>query len=285
MLNESVFNQFINQLINQTGLELDWHIKEVHTNNLRCVLQPSGIFPAEGFRIEITPGWKSIVMTFLPGNLARELLHDMGKSGEEKKAAFARMSLYIRSNGGNIDLEINNNQVPSEIPNDWPKKWSQLRIIMRSKPIDSDVDLRIDPLFPTYLCNWGHLFFSLVLNLLPLEEDFEDVIFHNDQIEGVKTIMEVNRYERSPANRMACIAIHGSQCKICDFDFGKSYGEVGEGFIHVHHLIPVSQVGVNGMEFDPSTDLIPVCPNCHSMLHKRNPPYSIETMKKMINKS
>ncbi len=91
----------------------------------------------------------------------------------------------------------------------------------------------------------------------------------------------VNLYERKPAARVACIAHYGATCSVCDFNFGKIYGEIGEGFIHVYHLTEISSIGEE-YEVDPIKDLRPVCPNCHAMLHKRDPAYSIDELKDMI---
>jgi 5-methylcytosine-specific restriction protein A len=68
---------------------------------------------------------------------------------------------------------------------------------------------------------------------------------------------------------------------VCDFDFGQEYGLIGEGFIHVHHIVPLSSVGPD-YKIDPKQDLRPVCPNCHEMLHRRQPPYSIEELKQIM---
>ncbi|GAA3562847.1 DUF3427 domain-containing protein [Marinobacter xestospongiae] len=96
--------------------------------------------------------------------------------------------------------------------------------------------------------------------------------------EGQRTQVLVNRYERDRSARDACIQHHGARCQACGLDFGEKYGELGEGFIHVHHTTPVSEVG-EGYSVDPVKDLVPVCPNCHAMLHRRNPPYSVEELR------
>ncbi|MEX2515469.1 MAG: HNH endonuclease [Gammaproteobacteria bacterium] len=67
------------------------------------------------------------------------------------------------------------------------------------------------------------------------------------------------------------------------FHFENFYGELGSKYIHVHHLTPLSEVGAE-YEVDPVNDLRPVCPNCHAMLHKRNPPFSIDELSDIISK-
>lgn len=96
--------------------------------------------------------------------------------------------------------------------------------------------------------------------------------------EGSSKKTEVNLYTRSLEARKKCIELKGCTCHICGFDFEKVYGEIGKGFIHVHHLNQLSEIKSEYI-INPETDLIPVCPNCHSMLHKRTPAYSAKELK------
>ena len=101
-------------------------------------------------------------------------------------------------------------------------------------------------------------------------------------LEGRLKIVRVNFYERSAKARSTCIEKHGTICAVCEFNFGKIYGDIGKGFIHVHHLRDLASIGKE-YEINPIEDLRPVCPNCHAMLHKSNPPYTIKQMKEMIH--
>lgn len=101
--------------------------------------------------------------------------------------------------------------------------------------------------------------------------------------EGMVTKVYVNSYERSGEARDDCIAYHKPICKVCDFNFEITYGELGKGFIHVHHLKQISEIGEE-YSIDPIKDLAPVCPNCHAMLHKRVPPLTIEELKSKIRR-
>ena len=98
---------------------------------------------------------------------------------------------------------------------------------------------------------------------------------------GVKQVL-INAYERNPEARRKCIEYYGTTCQICGFDFEKIYGKVGKDFIHVHHLKQISEIGKT-YQIDPIRDLRPVCPNCHAIIHKRKPPYSIDEVKKFLN--
>ena len=96
--------------------------------------------------------------------------------------------------------------------------------------------------------------------------------------------MLVNTYERNHEARQKCIERHGTVCTICDFDFGKTYGEQFKGMIHVHHLKMISDTDGEYV-IDPINDLRPVCPNCHMVLHrKKEGCYSIDEIKAMLKK-
>jgi hypothetical protein len=99
--------------------------------------------------------------------------------------------------------------------------------------------------------------------------------------EGAVSYVKVNAYERNAAARQACVKHHGASCAVCGFNFGATYGEVGAGFVHVHHLKPLASVK-KGYEVDPINDLRPVCPNCHAMLHRRTPPFSVEELAALV---
>lgn len=102
--------------------------------------------------------------------------------------------------------------------------------------------------------------------------------------EGQRITVTVNRYERNPIARKKCIEIHGDSCAVCSLNFGEMYGEVGEGFIHVHHINPLHQI-MEQHVIDYEKDLVPVCPNCHAMLHRKieNRRLSIEELKRKMN--
>lgn len=86
--------------------------------------------------------------------------------------------------------------------------------------------------------------------------------------EGAQLTILGDRYERNRAARARCIAEHGARCAICGFDFGAVYGDDYSGKIEVHHIVPLSKIREEHV-VDPVKDLIPVCPNCHLILHSK----------------
>jgi len=102
--------------------------------------------------------------------------------------------------------------------------------------------------------------------------------------EGKKVVFYTTRYERNRKNREMAIQYHGCKCKVCGFDFEKVYGDLGKGFIEIHHTEPLSSLQEE-VVIDYRTDLVPVCSNCHSILHRnKEKMLSIEELKNLIRK-
>lgn len=109
-----------------------------------------------------------------------------------------------------------------------------------------------------------------------LYSDFESD--SSTYVEGAVKIVLANAYERSFAARNAAICHHGSTCAICSFDFEEHFGPTMRGFIHVHHIKPLNEIDEE-YRVDPKTDLIPVCPNCHAVIHSRRQALSVDEVK------
>ncbi|WP_082221648.1 HNH endonuclease [Herbaspirillum chlorophenolicum] len=99
-------------------------------------------------------------------------------------------------------------------------------------------------------------------------------------IEGTVFQVLINAYERNLEAREKCLDHYGYRCSVCSFDFEEEYGALGKRFIHVHHLIPLAEVG-REYEVDPIRDLRPLCPNCHAMIHRGGTVRSIEKLQEI----
>jgi 5-methylcytosine-specific restriction protein A len=108
--------------------------------------------------------------------------------------------------------------------------------------------------------------------LFPDEIDRSEV-----HVEGAMSTVTVNRFERDREARDKSIDHYGARCLVCHFDFEEVFGSIGEGFIHVHHIVRLAEIRESYV-IDPIRDLRPVRPNSHAMLHKRTPPYSLEEL-------
>jgi len=109
----------------------------------------------------------------------------------------------------------------------------------------------------------GSSWYAVADGLMPLPEEVPegDVL-----TEGAARSVQVNSYERNPEARKRCLEHYGYRCIVCDFSFEERYGAIGRRYIHVHHLVALSNIG-QAYEVDPIRDLRPVCPNCHAMIH------------------
>lgn len=97
--------------------------------------------------------------------------------------------------------------------------------------------------------------------------------------EGAVVHITVNAYERDPALRQKCIDALGSACMACGLDMNARYHGIKTGFIHVHHLQPLSAMKGKKTKVNAETDLVPLCPNCHAVAHLFDPPLTLQDIK------
>lgn len=109
----------------------------------------------------------------------------------------------------------------------------------------------------------------------------EEIPAEIEYVEGAARHIVVNAYERNRRAREACLRHYGRSCAACGFNFQARYGEATAGYIQVHHVIPIAQVGAE-YRLDPIRDLRPVCPNCHAVIHRQDPPFLIEEVRRML---
>ncbi len=101
--------------------------------------------------------------------------------------------------------------------------------------------------------------------------------------EGNKKSYYTTKYERNPMLRRKAIEIHKPICYVCKFDFYEKYGELGKGYIEVHHKVPLANIdGV--VEVNLETDLVCLCANCHRMIHRsRKEILTVEALAQIVN--
>lgn len=127
----------------------------------------------------------------------------------------------------------------------------------------------------------------LELTLTPVFDVAEADIDHGPQTfesanEGSKSSYFGTKYERRRELRSMAIKLHGVECKVCGFNFERAYGEHAKGFIHVHHVVPLSTFD-GEKAVNPKTDLVPLCANCHAVVHlKRDMTLTIDELKEML---
>lgn len=99
--------------------------------------------------------------------------------------------------------------------------------------------------------------------------------------EGRRHSVTSTAIERSPEAREACLRHHGTACLVCGFVGEDAFGAIGKDLIHVHHLVELA--ATKGMyKIDPIKDLVPLCPTCHAMAHRRIPAYTVLELSSML---
>ena len=220
-----------------------------------------------------------LTVEFQPDKYAAPMFEDMASNSTDRKQTFVDYAVYLQSDfKATMEMRINEARVSVVQFDTWPQQWRSFYFRLTKSPI-TDEDESFDPIAITK--KWAVVLFGMFLSLLDLVPiETEEITKYS---EGSKAEVVVTKYERNPLNRQLCIAANGCYCNICGFDFEKVYGEIGIGFIHVHHIDPVSSYG-GERHINPVKDLIPVCPNCHAMLHRRTPPFSPDEIRsKIIN--
>ena len=217
-----------------------------------------------------------MVIEVTPEKYAAFSIQDMASASIEKKRIFAEYARQLQERKAKTEFFINESPCDATDPESWPDRWTNYRLRVSRSPICAE-DEQFDEIEIT--SSWSAIvagMFLSLLNVITVEE--------NDQhLEGGVKKVEANRYERNPINRALCLAANGYECKICGFDFEKEYGDIGHHFIHVHHIVPVSTRS-EAYLLDPVKDLIPVCPNCHAMLHRCDPPMLPEELQAHIRR-
>lgn len=263
----------VRQLSALTGLPLE-----------RCVIQRPG-FSGEGARISglqlgkglsiaLTRTMTSAEAVVVPEDSAGGLVRTLGRSAQDDIAAWGAIITELQDQGLVLTVTVNDIMLdtPTDIPEGlwWGFTIECLARIPARNPKDVENSLvKVDT---------GAL--ALALSGLVTDADLPTNSIESLP-EGATMSIRVNRYERSPVNRMRCISHYGPRCWVCELNFEEKYGPVGAGFIEVHHRVPLSAMG-GQYAIDPVNDLVPLCSNCHSMAHRRTPPYQPSELRQIL---
>lgn len=233
----------------------------------------SDLGPRNGPISEVRPhGLKSHRVKLKFGDFSAAVIHQIGlASFEDRQLAHALVASIepkatVNIKGQNLD--------------DWSIKSGNfamdITIRHQARPDTDDAISRTcrEVIVPIMAAMAELIGYDIVEN-----ETFEDI----PEIEGALTKSLVQRRERNPRNKLLCIRIHGQICAACGVDPRKLYGE-GGNIIEVHHLEPLAKLK-SPRPYDPVTDLVPLCPNCHRVAHTRHSePWTINEIKSMLKK-
>ena len=215
----------------------------------------------EQFKISVLQK-ENIRMTIVaePEKFGKNFLHKINSATNEKKVAFTTLWDSIINN---VQVFINGQAISKQEFVQDVSKWNSFSIKCTILPIN-DIDNAVETI--NTIC-------GMMLSLI-------DYYIEGFQ-EGRKSELTLTKYERNPINRKICLSAKGYTCSVCGFNFLDTYGEIGKDTIIVHHNEMVSQMG-DDYVVKPIEELDPVCPNCHLIIHKKTPPFTITEVKNML---
>lgn len=256
----------------ETAFDLPFHVSYERNEQEPCYI----VAPAEshGHLFDLILRFRNQIrleMEFKPQKYAVQMVREMGGANESQKVIFCAYAKRLSERGAKCSLIINDIPQQTMERTLWPDDWKKISIKVSVRPIEYDSEDRPDYLKTLQI--WLPVTMGMSLSLLNVVRVESENGNLTGFAEGKKYDVITTRYERNPVNRVLCLSKYGYNCQVCGFNFEKEYGDLGKEFIHVHHITPVSQMRESHV-INPETDLIPVCPNCHAMLHRTDPPLS-----------
>ncbi|MBQ0020901.1 MAG: HNH endonuclease [Bacteroidales bacterium] len=206
------------------------------------------------------------------GNYAADILHLMESAADSRKDLFVK---YWQQMNNKICCKtkvlIGGKQVEESDFTASDHSWGAFNISFESFPFyDPDDDNRVE-VVADHVCN----LWAMLLSLIPYTIEGKE--------EGTTYEKTITTHERNPINRQLCLQLKGYACAVCGLKFEDVYGSIGHNYIEIHHTNPVAEMGENHV-VDIVNELVPLCSNCHSMVHRRKPPYSVEELRAIILK-
>lgn len=137
-----------------------------------------------------------------------------------------------------------------------------------------------------YLAKLTHSLSSALLDLChvkvadyPVADPATTLATTLEFLEGQRAQRESSYFKRNPGLRQAAILKHGMRCRACELSFGEKYGALGEGYIEMHHLNPLAERLGEVSEVTSVDQVVPLCANCHRVVHRRRPALSIDELR------
>lgn len=233
-------------------------------------LRVDGLQKPIGYEYRIRQSFLSWTIDVYLDNFSGELLRTFEMSFKTRKDEVLSVYKSVVEKSQRVIFEINEESIEKLDSQPWVSLELQMKYGFNP---DEDALARFRSLL---LCAVGLL---MPLFTEDMNQDLEAIAIDWRE-EGALSRVETNRYERSRINRAICLDYYGFTCRGCGLLMNNMYGPLGEGVINVHHIEPVSEMGLSRI-IDPINDLIPLCPNCHTIVHKESPPITPEELRKI----
>lgn len=263
-------------------------VKAVTRTDVSIALENSGGLQAWALRIGFGPDEPSVAIyltsspysataALVPDTFAGRLIRFLSDQAGQVAELWQRMVDEFADDGTKIAININGfARSPMESAN---AEWQSLEI-----EATTGIERPVNPQ------TRGRALASSTLGVLSL---FAACFDHSNEEygpddddglgseEGKAILRKSRRYERKSANRIRCLNHHGVDCVVCGFNFSEHYGEIGSDFAEVHHIFTVASMP-DGYRPDPRTEMVPLCANCHRMVHRTTPPLKPEELRQHL---
>lgn len=220
-----------------------------------------------GFSIKILDEYLAWRIELAFDDFSAPLLQLMQARFEIRRDGIQSFIDLAKAKNDQIEFLINGN----EILKTTSDSWKEVTLRLKKSYFSAESEF---PALSSALLD----FMCLILYLLVKDVEWSEEVPPEGKFEGDVSLVMTNRYERSRYNRALCLKFYGFKCRGCGDLLEEKYGPMGLGVIHVHHIVPVSQMG-NSYRLNPIKDLVPLCPNCHNIVHQKNPPIEISELR------
>ena len=276
MSRHSLFDEQLARVANSLGIQVGRKLLSP-VRNFEYEIRLTEFQNPKGFSFLVGDDYLSWSVKLKFDELSASLLNEMKKHYPERKEQLESYLNLARDRSRNLEFRVNNADLKFLDPDE---EWKNIDLeISQGYSSESTV---FDALFTTLLDA-----FCILLSLILNEESWNDPEFDDNSLgkhEGSLYFQKIKKYERSRYNRALCLKYYGFKCRGCGMEMESKYGPVGSGVIHVHHIIPVSKMG-GSYQLNPVKDLRPLCPNCHNVVHKTDPPLELNSLKSITGYS
>jgi 5-methylcytosine-specific restriction protein A len=270
----------IDQSLSQLASSLEINLNRVWSNSNESMdfsIRVQELPRPYGFELAVIENFLNWEIRLSFDDFANGMIENFQKNFELAPEVFVQYAKLADEKSKNFTLKVNNESIFSKLPSD---RWStfEFKLIRTFMSLDEAPRVLDSTLLDV---------FSILLPLsgqVTLEENIsvsEAEIVGDFKEEGQKTTIACTKYERSRFNRRLCLNHYGYRCVACGLLLAEKYGDAGRDLIHVHHLTPVSLMNEPAI-LNPIKDLVPLCPNCHNVVHRRTPPYDLDELRKFL---
>lgn len=271
MISSALVDSAIDRAANLLGIQLfrDANSGDEFDFTIRLVAFPS----PKGFTVRVADDYMSWSAHVVLDDFSRKLANLLGERAGAKEDEFKAAVSAIESSTQSCEILVSGSPLGDR---ESAEAWTDFEVKLS---LSFTLETQLERLVEALIC-------AISLPLTLLQEDPIDDMPRDEpgspRLEGDRRSVLQNKYERSRFNRAMCLRHHGFSCKACGEKLVTKYGAVAQELIHVHHIKPVSSLG--GATFiDPIHDLVPLCPNCHNVVHRVNPPLSVEQLIETIS--